>query len=187
MSFLQYIKDKRYLIALFVVLMIFVSLMMFLRAGQQSLTDIFYIDLVYCFFAGLYILIGYFYRNAFYRQLKEAVNTDQEDVISLLPAPQTGEQALYLALLRKLNEVYSSEREKLITDKKDHQDFIMSWIHEVKLPIAAGRLIIRNSTGKPADIIIDKFEDELDKIDNYVEQALYYSRIDSFSRDYYRM
>lgn len=28
-------------------------------------------------------------------------------------------------------------------------------------------------------------EDELNKIDNYVEQALYYSRIDSFSKDYF--
>jgi signal transduction histidine kinase len=31
---------------------------------------------------------------------------------------------------------------------------------------------------------MDKLEDEIDKIDHYVEQALYYSRIDSFNRDY---
>ena len=35
------------------------------------------------------------------------------------------------------------------------------------------------------DYLSDKFEDELNKIDNYVEQALYYSRIDSFSKDYF--
>ncbi len=28
-------------------------------------------------------------------------------------------------------------------------------------------------------------EDEIDKIDHYVEQALYYSRVDSFSKDYF--
>lgn len=32
---------------------------------------------------------------------------------------------------------------------------------------------------------MDKLEDELSKIDNYVEQAFYYSRIDSFSNDYF--
>ncbi len=61
----------------------------------------------------------------------------------------------------------------------------MSWIHEVKLPIAAGRLLIENSSGKSVDYLIDKFEDELQKIDKYVEQALYYSRINSFSKDYF--
>ncbi|VTR28276.1 sensor histidine kinase [Actinobacillus pleuropneumoniae] len=61
----------------------------------------------------------------------------------------------------------------------------MSWIHEVKLPIAASRLLMENSTGETADSLADKLEDELDKIENYVEQALYYSRIDSFSKDYF--
>ncbi len=32
---------------------------------------------------------------------------------------------------------------------------------------------------------MDKLEDEWRKIDHYVEQALYYSRIDSFSKDYH--
>lgn len=61
----------------------------------------------------------------------------------------------------------------------------MSWIHEVKLPIAASRLLMENSTEETADSLADKLEDELDKIENYVEQALYYSRIDSFSKDYF--
>ncbi len=61
----------------------------------------------------------------------------------------------------------------------------MSWIHEVKIPIAASRLLMENSENKTTDFLIDKLEDELHKIDDYVEQALYYSRIDSFSKDYF--
>ncbi len=72
-----------------------------------------------------------------------------------------------------------------ITKKMDHQDFITSWIHEVKVPIAAGRLLMENSNGRTVEYLVDKFEDELDRIENYVEQALYYSRIDSFSKDYF--
>ncbi len=72
-----------------------------------------------------------------------------------------------------------------IMRKKEHQDFIMSWIHEVKLPITASFMLMRNSADKTVDYLVDKFEDELHKIENYVEQALYYSRIDSFSKDYF--
>jgi len=38
---------------------------------------------------------------------------------------------------------------------------------------------------KPADILNGKLEDELEKIDHFIEQALYYSRLDSFSKDYF--
>ncbi|KKB34452.1 Phosphate regulon sensor protein PhoR (SphS) [Bacillus thermotolerans] len=44
---------------------------------------------------------------------------------------------------------------------------------------------MENSNGRTVESLVDKFEDELDKIENYVEQALYYSRIDSFSKDYF--
>jgi len=55
-------------------------------------------------------------------------------------------------------------------------------IHEVKLQIASSRLLMENSDDKTVDMLVDNFED---KIDHYVEQALYYSRIDSFSKDYF--
>ncbi|OSX89737.1 Phosphate regulon sensor protein PhoR (SphS) [Bacillus mycoides] len=99
--------------------------------------------------------------------------------------PQNYEQALYVKMIKIVRDNHSKQLQKLIHEKVDHQDFIMSWVHEVKLPIAASNLLIENSTGKTVDFLVDKFEDELNKIDNYVEQALYYSRIDSFSKDYF--
>src|SRR5690625_8021207 len=81
--------------------------------------------------------------------------------------------------------MHGDQLQKLYNEKRDHQDFITSWIHEVKVPIAAGRLLMENSNGRTVESLVDKFEDELDKIENYVEQALYYSRIESFSNDYF--
>src|SRR5699024_11947574 len=92
---------------------------------------------------------------------------------------------IYLELLKKVNGMHGDQLQKLYNEKRDHQDFITSWIHEVKVPIAAGRLLMENSNGRTVESLVDKFEDELDKIENYVEQALYYSRIDSFSKDYF--
>ncbi|MNR03812.1 Sensor histidine kinase GraS [compost metagenome] len=88
-------------------------------------------------------------------------------------------------MLTRLSKDQASETQLLHAAIRNHQDFILSWIHEVKLPIAASRLIMENRAGKTAEFLVDKLEDELSKIDSYVEQALYYSRIDSFSRDYF--
>ena len=71
-----------------------------------------------------------------------------------------------------LEGMSADQLQKLYNEKMDHQDFITSWIHEVKVPIAAGRLLMENSNGRTVEYLVDKFEDELDRIENYVEQAL---------------
>ncbi|MDQ0917903.1 ATP-binding protein [Paenibacillus sp. V4I5] len=187
MSFVQYLKDKRYFFAVYVVMMLFVSLIMFVSAnGQDALNDIAYTNTGCFFFAALYVTIGYFYRKSFYKELSELVGNKQEDwAIAAMPEPQNTTQELYLNLLNQLYLEQSNGTLKLQGEIKDHQDFILSWIHEVKLPIAASRLIMENRAGKTAEYLVDKLEDELSKIDSSVEQALYYSRIDSFSRDYF--
>lgn len=186
MRFFQYIEEKRYFFLLYILLMIFVTLMMTLSLSREQLFGIIlYTNIGCAFLASLYIIIGYFYHNSFYKQLNELIKSDEKEVLAATPKPQNYEQELYMKLLKKLHVTQLKELEKLYDEKKDHQDFIMSWIHEVKLPITASRLLMKNSTGKTVNYLTDKFEDEINKIDTYVEQALYYSRIDSFSKDYF--
>lgn len=186
MSFFEYIKDKQFFFILYLIIMSFVSLIMMVSANQQNVANNLLYTNVSCFlFASLYIIIGYYYRRKFYHELSDLIENGQEDVLSLLPEAQNNEQKLFLNLYKEILEGNRNQLQKLNDEKRDQQDFIMSWIHEVKLPIAASRLLIENSEGKTIDFLIDKFEDELGKIDDYVEQALYYSRIDSFSKDYF--
>ena len=55
-----------------------------------------------------------------------------------------------------------------------------AWVHEVKTPIAAGRLALENAPGPLADSL----EEALFQIEGYVEQALYYARSGAVERDY---
>ncbi|KRE72927.1 sensor histidine kinase [Paenibacillus sp. Soil750] len=188
MSFLSYLKDKRYFIGMYAVTMLFISMIMLVSVkGQAALNNIAYTNAGCFLFASLYITFGYFYRKSFYKELNEFLgkNQHQDWAIAAMPEPQTNEQELYLQLLTQLSKDQANETHLLQAEIRNHQEFILSWIHEVKLPIAASRLIMENRAGKTAEYLIDKLEDELSKIDSYVEQALYYSRIDSFSRDYF--
>ncbi|CAN7739987.1 sensor histidine kinase [Paenibacillus sp. LjRoot153] len=188
MSFLSYLKDKRYFMGMYAVTMLFVSLIMLVSVkGQAALNNITYTNAGCFLFAALYIIFGYFYRKSFYKELNEFLGKSQHQdwAIAAMPDPQTNQQELYLQLLTQLSKDQANETHLLQSEIRNHQDFILSWIHEVKLPIAASRLIMENRAGKTAEYLVDKLEDELSKIDSYVEQALYYSRIDSFSRDYF--
>lgn len=186
MSFIKYIENKRFFFIIYSIIMLFVSLMMIVSTnGNNLVSNILYTHLGCAILGTIYIIIGYFYHNTFYHQLNEITKSHKEELLAAIPKSQNHEQELYILLLKKLQNNYLYELQALHNEKKDYQDFIMSWVHEVKLPITASHLLMKNSTGKTVDYIVDKFEDEVNKIDNYVEQALYYSRIDSFSKDYF--
>ncbi|WP_462421918.1 sensor histidine kinase [Salinicoccus sp. Marseille-QA3877] len=62
--------------------------------------------------------------------------------------------------------------------QKEHYDFIVSWFHEIKTPIAILHLL------QQTDIDADSLREETKRIENYVDQALYYAKLDSFNQDY---
>ncbi|WP_127581913.1 sensor histidine kinase [Paenibacillus koleovorans] len=199
MSLVQYLKDKRYFLLMHGLLTAFLTAFLLLSADLADVGDTrgdgghagfgagnaVYAFLSCVVFAAVYLAGGYLANRTRHRALVDLLQPDRRETVQSLPAPRTAEQALYSQLLGKLQQEHARERLQLLREMRDHQDYVLSWIHEVKLPIAAGRLILENGADKSADYLTDKLEDELDKIDSCVEQALYYSRIDSFSKDYF--
>lgn len=64
--------------------------------------------------------------------------------------------------------------------QQDYKEYIESWVHEIKTPIASTQLILGNN---PSPVSY-KVEDELRKMEQYVEQVLYYARSSDTSKDY---
>lgn len=63
-------------------------------------------------------------------------------------------------------------------------EFMTMWVHEIKTPIAASKLIIENSLNEPSEKVLYSIEDEIDKIEDFVQMTLFYSRSDDFAKDY---
>lgn len=64
--------------------------------------------------------------------------------------------------------------------QEDYKEYIELWIHEIKIPIAASKMIIENNKNEATKSI----DEELDKIENYIEQALFYARSNAVEKDY---
>lgn len=186
MNFLKYIKDKRYFLLFYAIIMIFISLILLLSAEPEVVwNNVVYINISCLFFAIFYLVIGYFYHMNFYKKIEEIIYSPYDDALTLLPKAQNYEQKLYLDLFQKIMRVQDKQLQSLYNQKKELEEYIMSWVHEIKLPITSSRLLIENYEDKPIDDFVNKLEDELNKIEDYVEQALYYSRVDSFAKDYF--
>jgi signal transduction histidine kinase len=62
---------------------------------------------------------------------------------------------------------------------REDREFMIAWVHEVKMPITAARLLLES--GKYDG---ETLGEEIERISESVEKVLYYSRSDSFSQDY---
>ena len=84
--------------------------------------------------------------------------------------------------LRPLYEIDKSMYEEIEiyeNNLKDFKEYIELWIHEVKLPISSAKLMIHNHEQN-----VRKLKDQVNRIENYVEQVLYYARKDNSEKDY---
>ncbi|MEF9952778.1 MAG: sensor histidine kinase [Clostridium sp.] len=64
--------------------------------------------------------------------------------------------------------------------QEDYKEYIETWVHEIKTPLASSRLIIENNQND----VTKKIDTQLDRIEGYIDQALYYSRSEDVSKDY---
>lgn len=185
MSLIGYIWDKKRFLILYIMLMAFVSSVYYFNITREFVfNEILYINVVCFIMLVTYILAGYSMKNRFYKELRAVIHASGDNLLNALPKARSYEQKLYAELLQKLYEQQNAKLERIYADRKENLEYITSWVHEIKTPIAAGRLVIENSTEKQMEDVLSSLREELDKIEEKVEQALYNSRADEFAKDY---
>lgn len=68
---------------------------------------------------------------------------------------------------------------KIEESTEDFKEYLEMWAHEIKLPVAALGLMNHNENTD-----VKKQKVQIDKIDSYVDQILYYSRAGAAEKDY---
>lgn len=185
MKLTKFLADRKLSILCFFLLMIFISLVIYLdTAFKVSLSNVLYINLVSVVFFIIYLIAKFLYYKSYFKALNDIVRNESDEIINRLPKPKSYEQALFHQVLEASYNEQSSKIQRLYEQKKEYEEFITSWVHQVKTPIAVGRLLIENNSSSPCKDTLYSVEEELDKIESYIEQALYYSKIDDFSKDY---
>lgn len=185
MRFDKYIADRKVSVLCFILLMMFISLVIYLDGPFKAMiSDILYINLVCFSFFIIYLVCSYLYNRSYYKSLTDIAENERDEIINRLPKPTTNEQILFHDVLLSLYDEQIYRIHGLYKQKKDYEEFITSWVHEVKTPISVCRLLIESNLSSSNSDVLHSFEEELDKIEHYIEQVLYYSKIDDFSKDY---
>ena len=107
---------------------------------------------------------------------------DRKNLIAeMLRVPDFWEGALLYDLLKGTNKAYLDEISHLKNQQTEYREYIEQWVHEIKTPIAASKLTAQNNRSAATARIIE----DLEAIESYVEQALYYARSNTVAKDYF--
>ena len=98
---------------------------------------------------------------------------------SFMPEPQNAVEADYQELVRGVLAEYERVIAAEATRRNDFLDYYSTWVHQVKSPIAAMRLILQREEREDKDPLLT----ELFRIEQYVDMALQYTRLESISSD----
>jgi signal transduction histidine kinase len=135
-----------------------------------------------CFLFGgsvLALLPEYFTKNRYYKTLWDtAEQSDRKFLLSeIIERPDFCEGEILYDILKAVGKSANDEIAKHRLAATEYREYIELWVHEIKTPIAAAKLICENTRNPETDA-------ELDRIDAFVEQALFYSRSGNVENDY---
>ncbi|MCR5153530.1 MAG: sensor histidine kinase [Lachnospiraceae bacterium] len=175
----EYLKDHivTYLVRSCCVLAAIIFLLAF--KAQSSLI------FVLCFIALISFLVTdiYEYRRKkdFYNKL--VLSLKELDKKYLLPAmleePSFYEGRLLCDILSECDKSMLENVSDYKRQSKEFREYIEMWVHEAKLPVASLTLMSKNAGDNN-----EKMSRELKRIDDYIENVLYYARSESPMKDY---
>lgn len=180
----EYLSDRKFLILLYTATAIFTGMCMYLDESVSFLQSngMYAMEISLLLFI-IYLTIDFFIKRNYYNKLKE-ISLEGLDWVESLPTPANTEQRRNHELLRRLYGNANKSLEEHHTKSAEDLEFITMWVHEIKTPIAASKLIIENSLNNPTEKALYSIQDEMDKIEDFVQMTLFYSRAGDFAKDY---
>ena len=180
MRFRDYIKEKMVLIIGTILALVSVEIL--LLAYNISILIRVYCAFIIIFVLVLAILIEYKKKKDYYNELiKNMEELKEKYLISeIIKTPSFIEGKILKDILQDTGKSMLENVNYYKNIQEDYKEYIELWIHEVKIPIAASKMIIENNKNE----VTKSIDEELDKVENYTEQALFYARSNAVEKDY---
>lgn len=180
MKFTRYLQERWKTIAL--LLFGIMTIEIFLLAYHVNIFLHLYILLVIpaAFLLGTFF--EYYEKKNFYEDVQGKLEQLEEKylILEMLGPTSFTEEKLLSTILQETGKSMTEQVNAYRYIQEEYKDYIELWIHEIKLPIATSKMIIENNR----NAVLDSMEEEINEIEGYTEQALYYARSSYANKDY---
>lgn len=180
MNIVEYIKERIPFLIINLVLFFIVAIFMYIANVPKSIIiivfSIWFLPLV------SYIVIELIKSRRYF----DSINNVLENLDKKYLLPEVIDEANFIEgkILNNILKTVSkdmNERVKYFKDEQlEYREYIETWVHEIKTPISSTKLILENDDSK----LSERVNYEIRKVENYIDQVLYYARSSDVSKDY---
>ena len=126
-------------------------------------------------------LSDFFSQRTHLRELESILdNLDRKYLFTeCIPPPKTLYERRLFDLTRRAGRAMTGAVSDAQASRREYQEYVEQWVHEIKAPITAARLICRDLDGETRR----KLTAELAQVEAHVERALFYARAESLEQD----
>ena len=160
MKFKDFIKDKLITIVLLLLGILTIEIFLLVYSFGNFLKIYIPIVIFLLYFIG--ILYEYFSKKVFYNKLETILDELEEKylITEIMKYPKFIEGRILKKSLEQIDKSMIENVNKYKYLTQDYKEYIELWIHEIKIPIAASKMVIQNN--KTA--VTKSIDEELDKV-----------------------
>lgn len=176
----QYWKDKIPIFIINIVCMVLLSVFLFFVGNNVD--SIAVILIIWTMLLASVLTFTYHQRKRrLNRLVKMAEGLEEKYLLSeMLPEPEHAEEQVYFQLLKMASKSMLEQIGTVARERQEYREYIEQWIHEIKTPITAMKLLCENHK----EPFTRELMRELEKTNRFTEQALYYARSEYTEKDY---
>ena len=177
MLFLRYVKDRWFFFFLFLLFSGVLFLFFFLENLYLQVA----VDIFLWFFLIFALSVGtdFFRYRKKHRHLLQMIRSPEDEILSL-PKSESAVEDDYQIVIDRITERFRDLETQTDRQKVGMNDYYTLWVHQIKIPLSALRLMLETD---PDTRQISQMEEELVRIEHYLDMLLHFFRLESMSSD----
>lgn len=176
----DYLKDQ--IISITIMLAIDILVMTILSVFNCPSFLVIYIPLLFLGAFCLMLVYNYYRKKNYYNNFIGILEQLDEKylITELIKYPHFLDGQIMIDSIYEIDKAMKEHLNEAIHRQSELKEYIEMWCHEVKTPVATSQMIIENNPS----LVTESIKEELLKIDDYVEQVLFYARSENVEKDY---
>ena len=180
MSLKKYLLDKTPQIVISLIgFVITIFMLNAFKVGKDLKIAITIIFVIVCIINNSF---DYFRKYKFYKNLSTVLKKLDKKylILEMINKPNFYEGEIFYQALYEINKSMNENVKEYNLSITEFKEYVEMWIHEVKIPISSLTLLNHNHQNQ----IDKKYVEQIRKLDNYIDQILYYVRSENAEKDY---
>ena len=180
MSIITFIKERMPFLIINLILFFLIATLM--KIVSVPLNIVFILLLIWFGPLLIYMFLEFIKYKKYLSNLTKTV--EGLDIKYLLPEvieeAEFQEARIINDVFRQCNKSMHENVKHYKNEQCEYREYIETWVHEIKTPIASAKLILENDDSS----LSERINYEMKRVEGFIEQVLYYARSSDVSKDY---